>query len=57
MSRSESVSELNSELHGLSSLRPRSSIGKETEITPPKTYGGLGKCNYFTFFKNLSKTI
>ncbi|ENN74255.1 hypothetical protein YQE_09227, partial [Dendroctonus ponderosae] len=40
MSRSESVSELNSELHGLSPARPRSSVGKE-EITPPKTYGGL----------------
>lgn len=41
MSRSESVSELTSELHGLSPLRPRSSIGKESDGTPPKTYGGL----------------
>lgn len=46
MSRSESVSELSSELHGLAglaTLRPRSSLGKESEVTPPKTYGGLGK--------------
>ncbi|XP_050313761.1 kinesin-like protein KIF13A isoform X2 [Anthonomus grandis grandis] len=42
MSRSESVSELNSELHGRTPLRPRSSLGKDTEVTPPKTYGGLG---------------
>ncbi|KAL1492379.1 hypothetical protein ABEB36_010633 [Hypothenemus hampei] len=42
MSRSESVSELSSELHGLATLRPRSSLGKESDLTPPKTYGGLG---------------
>ncbi|XP_030756486.1 kinesin-like protein KIF13A isoform X3 [Sitophilus oryzae] len=42
MSRSESVSELNSELHGIMPLRPRSSTGKESDSTPPKTYGGLG---------------
>lgn len=44
MSRSESVSELTSEL-GLGPLRSRSSFGKEAETTPTK-YGGLGK-----FFK------
>lgn len=42
MSRSESVSELNSELHGLSSLRGRSSFSKDNEVTPPK-FGTLGK--------------
>lgn len=39
MSRSESVSELTSEL-GLGPLRSRSSFGKEAETTPTK-YGGL----------------
>ncbi|CAH1153752.1 unnamed protein product [Phaedon cochleariae] len=39
MARSESVSELNSEL-GITPLRGRSSFGKETEVTPPK-FGGL----------------
>ncbi|XP_056646132.1 kinesin-like protein KIF13B isoform X4 [Diorhabda sublineata] len=39
MSRSESVSELNSEL-GTTPSRGRSSFGKDTEVTPPK-FGGL----------------
>lgn len=44
MSRSESVSELSSEInHGLSSLRSRSSLVKDIEGTPPKSFGGLGK--------------
>lgn len=34
MSRSESVSELNSEL-----LRPRTSFGKDAEVTPTKPFG------------------
>ncbi|CAG9855403.1 unnamed protein product [Phyllotreta striolata] len=40
ISRSESVSELNSEL-GLGPLRNRSSFGKDPDATPTK-YGGLG---------------
>jgi len=55
MSRSESVSELSSELHGLAglaTLRPRSSLGKESEVTPPKTYGGLGKSQTYFLLKN-----
>lgn len=39
MSRSESVSELNSEL-STTPLRGRSSFGKDSEVTPPK-FGGL----------------
>ncbi|KAJ3639965.1 hypothetical protein Zmor_003291 [Zophobas morio] len=40
MSRSESVSELNSELHGKTTpIRSRSSFGKESEGTPTKPFG------------------
>jgi kinesin family protein 13 len=40
MSRSESVSELNSELHGVATpLRPRTSFGKDSEGTPTKPFG------------------
>lgn len=46
MSRSESVSELNSELHSISSLRNRTNFSKDNEVTPPK-FGGLGKCYIF----------
>lgn len=44
MSRSESVADLNSDLHhGLTPLRNRSSFGKDNEVTPPKSFGGLGR--------------
>ncbi|XP_060516380.1 kinesin-like protein KIF13A isoform X2 [Cylas formicarius] len=54
MSRSESVSELNSELHSLTSLRPRSSSGKEMDSTPPKTYGGLARPTFLNLNLNLN---
>ncbi|XP_018578799.1 kinesin-like protein KIF13B isoform X2 [Anoplophora glabripennis] len=42
MSRSESVAELTSDLHhGLTPLRSRTSFGKDNEVTPPKSFGGL----------------
>lgn len=47
MSRSESVTELNSELLG--SLRPRSSYGKESETTPTKQFG-LGMRSYMKLY-------
>lgn len=46
MSRSESVSELNSDLsmgHSLTPLKSRSSFVKDIEGTPPKPFGGLGR--------------
>ncbi|KAJ8918779.1 hypothetical protein NQ315_015099 [Exocentrus adspersus] len=44
MSRSESVAELNSDFHhGLTSLRSRTSFGRENEVTPTKSFGGLGR--------------
>lgn len=44
MSRSESVSELNSEL-----LRPRTSFGKDPEVTPTKPFGlGMLLLNNFS---------
>ncbi|CAG9759456.1 unnamed protein product [Ceutorhynchus assimilis] len=54
MSRSESVSDLNSELHGITALRSRSSIGKDSEITPPKTYGGLARPTFLNLNLNLN---
>lgn len=40
MSRSESVSELNSELLNGSTLqRPRTSYGKDPDVTPTKPFG------------------
>ncbi|XP_045481473.1 kinesin-like protein KIF13A isoform X2 [Harmonia axyridis] len=39
MSRSESVSELNSDLHGVSPLKSRLSFGKEAESSPSKPFG------------------
>ncbi|KAK9889176.1 hypothetical protein WA026_004456 [Henosepilachna vigintioctopunctata] len=39
MSRSESVSELNSDIHGISPLKGRVSFGKETETSPSKPFG------------------
>lgn len=40
MSRSESVTELNSDLLGGSSaIRPRSSFGKDPDVTPTKPFG------------------
>lgn len=45
MSRSESVSELNSDMsiHSLTPLKSRSTYVKDIEGTPPKPFGGLGK--------------
>lgn len=43
MSRSESVTELNSELSTPSSIRSRSTFSKDPDISPSKTFG-LGKC-------------
>ncbi|XP_066259078.1 kinesin-like protein KIF13A isoform X2 [Euwallacea similis] len=54
MSRSESVSELSSELLGLATLRPRSSLGKESEVTPTKTYGGLARPTFLNLNLNLN---
>lgn len=44
MSRSESVSELNSDLgmHSLTPLKSRSYV-KDIDGTPPKPFGGLGR--------------
>lgn len=50
MSRSESVSELNSDGglgHGLTPVKGRSSYAKDIEGTPPKPFGGLGKSLYW----------
>ncbi|XP_028137555.2 kinesin-like protein KIF13A isoform X1 [Diabrotica virgifera virgifera] len=52
MSRSESVSELNSEL-GLTPLRGRSSFGKDNEVTPPK-FGGLARPTFLNLNLNLN---
>ncbi|XP_076261045.1 kinesin heavy chain 73 isoform X3 [Rhynchophorus ferrugineus] len=54
MSRSESVSELSSELHGLTPLRTRSSSGKETDSTPPKSYTGLARPTFLNLNINLN---
>lgn len=52
MSRSESVSELNSELHGVTTpLRPRTSFGKDTEGSPSKPFGiGMLQSTFFNIF-------
>ncbi|KAL3290384.1 hypothetical protein HHI36_023724 [Cryptolaemus montrouzieri] len=39
MSRSESVSELNSDIHGISPLKNRVGYGKESETSPSKPFG------------------
>lgn len=50
MSRSESVSELNSELlNGSTLLRPRTSFGKDPDATPTKPFG-LGMLIYLFYF-------
>lgn len=47
ISRSESVSELNSELlNGSTLLRPRTSFGKDADVTPTKPFG-LGMLSSF----------
>lgn len=45
MSRSESVSELNSDIgiHSLTPLKARTSYVKDIDTTPSKPFGGLGK--------------
>lgn len=49
MSRSESVSELNSELRGLTTpLRPRNTFVKDMEGIPSKPFG-LGRLRLFCF--------
>lgn len=49
MSRSESVTELNSELLSTpSSIRSRSSFSKDPDISPSKSFG-LGKCRTDVF--------
>ncbi|KAJ8964376.1 hypothetical protein NQ317_003093 [Molorchus minor] len=55
MSRSESVSELNSDLHhGLTPLRSRSSFGKESEGSTPKSFGGLARPTFLNLNINLN---
>ncbi|XP_044257426.1 kinesin-like protein KIF13A isoform X2 [Tribolium madens] len=58
MSRSESVSELNSELHGVTTpLRPRSSFGKDSEGTPSKPFGIGSILSARPTFLNLSLNL
>lgn len=58
ISRSESVSELNSDVgmgHSLTPLKSRTSYVKDIDGTPPKPFGGLGR--FILLFSNIILTV